>query len=174
MNVQSSITFRRRELWLARMQANACLDRDALGPEMACKSTLDGECSPNCISGTVKDYEEAIALGAGFVAVPPPKRRSRQLAVVGQHADITISQLLQQACGSLHVSEEQRDSSCWQIILGTSWLRLPAYASLWLRWQQAQFAGAFAEQFAELLHIIGAWPSSAPFPARDVEIQGSP
>src|SRR5258708_28257895 len=58
------------------------------------------------------------------------------------------------------------------IWLGPVWLAVRGrLRGLW--WQQAQFAGALAEELAEFLYIVAAGPGCATFPACDIEIQGS-
>src|SRR5215469_2793968 len=156
------------------MHANAHPHGDALRPGMVGLSTLDGNGCRNRIGGTSKCREDSVTLAADLLAVVLRERRTLQVPALFQHVSVTIAQLLQETRRALYVGEEQCDSPCWQIFPGMGWLGLAADGSLWLRWQQAQFASAFAEQFAELLRIVGAWPSSAPFPARDIEVQGSP
>src|SRR6266571_3001679 len=147
----------------------------AFGPGMPGQGPLDSHGCRDGIGGTRKGDEKGIPLGVDLVAVPLPERRAQQPPTLRQYADVALAQLLQEARRALHVSEEQRDGSCWQIIPGTSWLglRLAAAGLLWLWWQQAQFAGRLAEELAESLHIIGAGPGSAPLPARDHGVQGS-
>ena len=93
MHIQSSIALR-RELRLARMHTDAHPNGNALGPGITGQSALDGDGRENRIGGTSKDHEEGITLRVDFVAAPLTKCRSQQLAIVGQHADIPISQLL--------------------------------------------------------------------------------
>src|SRR5215469_9100909 len=177
MYIQANVAFR-SELWLACMQADARQHDRILGPIVGGQSMLDSHGCPSRVDGAGKDDKEGIALCIDLIAVPLPKCSAHNLAIIGEQTGVLIAQLLHQMCGFCHVSEEHRQGPCWQIFrrmawLGPIWLAVRG-SLLWLWWQQAQFAGAFAEELAEFLYIVGAGPGGAAFPACDIEIQRGP
>jgi hypothetical protein len=82
---------------------------------MSEKNTLSDNSRRDRIESTGKGHEESIPLCIDLVPVIGLEGCTQQVATLGQHTGIAITQLLEQMCGSLDVSEEQRHRSLGQV-----------------------------------------------------------
>src|SRR5262245_56378172 len=98
------------------MQPHAHTYWRTLGPGMAGHGALRRHRRCHGVCGTLESYEEPITRRVDLVPVPRLERLAQQAPVRRQHLGIPVTQVLQEACGGLEVTEQEGDGA-------TRWLR---------------------------------------------------
>ena len=73
---------------------------------MRAQGTLGRHCCQDSLSGPNENDEETIPLHIDLITVMLAKSRAQQIAALAQHVGVALTQLLEQECRPLDVSEE--------------------------------------------------------------------